>query len=249
MGARIWIEAYAVLAHTNSQMTARASPTIEDYLQAIYSLEGEGETVFSARLARRMRVTPPTAWATVRRMVRDGLVTLDVKKVVHLTGEGQRLAEDIVRRHRLSERFLTDVLGLDWADAHEEAHRFEHAMSPRLEQRIVALLRNPQSCPHGSPIPGSGASADPGLVPLTSLVAGDEATIALISEELEEDLELLRYLERGGLMPGRHIRMVEVAPFSGIVVIESDGHQMPLGLPVAAKIRVRPAQSGAALAS
>jgi len=230
-------------------MPTHASPKIEDYLQAIYSLDGEGETIFSARLARRMGVTPPTAWATVRRMVRDGLVKLDAKKVVHLTTEGQKLAEDTVRRHRLSERFLTDVLGLDWADAHEEAHRFEHAMTDRLEARIVDLLGNPGSCPHGSPIPGSGYRVDPSLVPLTALAAGAEATIGFISEELEEDLELLRYLERGGLKPGRHIRIMEVAPFSGIVVIESDGLQVPLGLPVAAKIRVRPLSEAVPLSS
>ena len=116
------------------------TPTVEDYLHAIYSLQGEGEEVFSARLARRMRVAPPTAWATVRRMLRDGLVTLDRKKTIHLTEKGQRLAENIVRRHRLAERFLTDILGLGWADCHEEAHLFEHALTPRLEQRIVCLL-------------------------------------------------------------------------------------------------------------
>src|SRR3990172_13426950 len=116
--------------------TVKPSPAIEDYLQAIYSLTGEGETVISARLARRMRVTPPTAWATVRRMVRDGLVTLDAKKVTHLTARGRELAEDIVKRHRLAERFLVDVLGLGWAEAHEEAHRFEHAITPPPEARI-----------------------------------------------------------------------------------------------------------------
>ncbi len=139
----------------------KPSPTVEDYLQAIYSLEGEGETVISARLARRMRVTPPTAWATVQRMVRDGRVELDAKKVVRLTEAGRAAAEDIVRRHRLSERFLTDILGLGWAEAHEEAHRFEHAMSSRLEERILALLGNPTHCPHGSPIPGTGGRVAP----------------------------------------------------------------------------------------
>ena len=221
----------------------RPSPTIEDYLQAIYSLEGEGETVISARLARRMRVTPPTAWATVRRMVRDGIVKLDAKKVIRLTAQGHELAEDIVRRHRLAERFLTDVLGLGWADAHEEAHRFEHAMSSRLAERIVAMLGNPQTCPHGSPIPGSGARLATDLVTLNSLAAGAEGTLEFISEELEEDMDLLRYLERGGLMPGRRVRMVEVAPFSGVVVVETNGTQVPLGLSVAAKIRVRPARA------
>jgi len=221
---------------------AQPTPTVEDYLQAIYSLEGEGETVISARLARRMRVTPPTAWATVRRMLRDGLVKLDAKKVIRFTPKGHELAEDIVRRHRLAERFLTDVLGFGWADAHEEAHRFEHAMSPRLATRIVELLGNPQTCPHGSPIPGSGAKLAQDLVSLSSLAEGEEAVVEFISEELEEDLELLRYLERGRLMPGRRIRTVEVAAFSGVIVVESDGCQVPLGLPVAAKIRVRPAR-------
>lgn len=220
------------------------SSTIEDYLQAIYSLEGEGETVFSARLARRMRVTPPTAWATVRRMIRDGLVTLDERKVIHLTKRGRELAEDIVRRHRLAERFLCDVLGLGWAEAHEEAHRFEHAITPKLEARMLALAGNPTTCPHGSPIPGTGGKLDPNLVPLKSLSEGDEAVIEFISEELEEDPDLLRYLERGGLIPGSRVRVVEVAPYSGLLVLERNGNRVPLGLPIAARIRVRPLGRG-----
>ena len=218
---------------------ARPSTTVEDYLQAIYSLEGEGETVISARLARRMRVTPPTAWATVRRMVRDNLVTLDNKKVIRLTPRGHELAEDIVKRHRLAERFLCNVLGLGWAEVHEEAHHFEHAITPRLEARIFALAGNPTTCPHGSPIPGTGGKMAPDLALLDSLATGEEATVEFISEELEEDLELLRYLERGGIKPGSRIRVVEVAPYTGVVIVERDGAQVPLGLPIAAKIRVR----------
>ena len=218
---------------------ARPSITIEDYLQAIYSLEGEGDTVISARLARRMRVTPPTAWATVRRMVRDALVKLDEKKVIRLTPKGRELAEDIVKRHRLAERFLCDVLGLGWAEAHEEAHRFEHAITPRLEARIFALAGNPTTCPHGSPIPGTGGKVPKDLVPLSALTAGEEATVQFISEELEEDIDLLRYLERGKVMPGSRVRVLEVAPYTGVLILERDGAQVPLGLPVAAKIRVR----------
>ncbi len=218
---------------------ARPSTTIEDYLQAIYSLEGEGETVISARLARRMRVTPPTAWATVRRMVRDQLVKLDEKKVIRLTPKGHELAEDIVKRHRLAERFLCDVMGLGWSEAHEEAHRFEHAITPRLEARIFALAGNPTTCPHGSPIPGTGGKMATDLVALSSLTAGEEATVQFISEELEEDIDLLRYLERGKVMPGSRIRVLEVAPYTGVLVLERDGSQVPLGLLVAAKIRVR----------
>lgn len=216
-----------------------ATDTIEDYLQAIYSLEGEGETVISARLARRMRVTPPTAWATVRRMVRDGLVTLDDKKVIHFTSKGHELAEDITRRHRLSERFLVDVMGMGWAEAHEEAHQFEHAVTPRLEKSIMRMAGNPKTCPHGSPIPGTGAKLDPNLERLGDLKPGDEATLVHISEELEEDHELLVFLEKHKMIPGSPVRVVEATPSTGVIVVERDGADVPLGLEVAGRIRVR----------
>ena len=213
--------------------------TVEDYLQAIYSLEGEGDTVISARLARRMHVTPPTAWATVRRMVRDGLVELDGRKVVRLTPKGHDLAEDITRRHRLAERFLVDVMGLGWAEAHEEAHQFEHAITPRLYDKIMELAGNPKTCPHGSPIPGTGYRLSPELQPLASLNAGDEASVVFISEELEEDQELMKYLERSQMMPGRKLTVIETSPSTGVMVVERDGQNVPLGLAVAAKIRVK----------
>ncbi len=230
--------------------STQPTTTIEDYLQTIYSLQTEGETVISARLARWMRVTPPTAWATVHRMERDGLVAIDDKKVIRLTRRGLALAENVARRHRLSERFLVDILGLGWAEAHEEAHRFEHGVSPRVDERIFALLNNPTTCPHGSPIPGTGAKLDPNLVPMDSLKKGDKATVRFISEELEEDLDLLRYLEQGNVKPGREIRVREMVPSSGVVVIDTGGQSVSLGLAVAAKIRVmpsrRPAKAGAA---
>jgi DtxR family Mn-dependent transcriptional regulator len=232
--------------------TAQPTATIDDYLLAIYSLqsEGEGETAISARLARWMRVTPPTAWATVRRMERDGLVEIDRKKVIRLTPKGLELAENIARRHRLSERFLTDVLGLGWAEAHEEAHRFEHGVSPRVEELIFTILNKPTTCPHGSPIPGTGAKLDPNLVPMDSLKRGEKATVRLISEDLKEDLELLRYLERGKITPDQEITIRELVPSTGVVIIEADGQSVSLGLGVAAKIRVLPSRrrgtSGAA---
>ena len=218
--------------------STQPTTTIEDYLQTIYSLQTEGETVISARLARWMRVTPPTAWATVHRMERDGLVAIDDKKVIRLTPKGLKLAENVARRHRLSERFLTDILGLGWAEAHEEAHRFEHGISPRVDEGIFALLDHPTTCPHGSPIPGTGAKLDPNLVPMDGLKKGDKATVRFISEELEEDLELLRYLEQGNVKPGREITVREMVPSSGVVVIDTGGQSVSLGLPVAAKIRV-----------
>lgn len=216
------------------------SPAIEDYLQGIYSLAGENETVISARIARRMGVTPPTAWAAVQRMSRDGLVLLNDKKTITLTEKGRALAESIVRRHRLSERFLTDVLGFAWADAHVEAHRFEHGISPKIEEGIINLLKNPDTCPHGSPIPGSGYTLPTDAIPLTQVSIDTPVIVTLISEELEEDGELLSYLERGGVMPKRIVEVTEKA--GGVVILNVEGMKVPLSQDVAARIRVRPAE-------
>ena len=224
--------------------TAQPTSTIDDYLLAIFNLqtEGEAETVISARLARWMRVTPPTAWATVRRMERDGLVEIDQKKVIRFTPKGLKLAENIARRHRISERFLTDILGLDWAEAHEEAHRFEHGVSARVEERIFAILNRPTTCPHGGPIPGTGAKLDPNLVPMSNLKKGETATVRFISEDLKDDLDLLRYLERGKIIPDQEITIEELVPSTEVVIIKADGQTVSLGLAVAAKIRVLPSR-------
>jgi len=177
-------------------------------------------------------------------MARDGLVELDGRKVITLTKRGRKLAEDITRRHRLAERFLCDVMGLGWAEAHEEAHFFEHAITPRLEKKIFELAGNPKTCPHGSPIPGTGARLAPDLVALSSLNAGEEATLQFISEELEEDRELLNYLERSRMTPGSPIRISDHSRSTGVVVVERDGAAVPLGLAVAQKIRVRRRSAG-----
>lgn len=219
----------------------RLSATIEDYLQSIYSLETEGERVISARLARWMRVTPPTAWATVQRMQRDGMLHVDEKKTIHLTADGRKLAESVARRHRLSERFLNDVLGLGWAEAHEEAHHFEHGMTPVIEARIIKLLNNPKTCPHGSPIPGTGAKLDPHWVPLDTFEESQKAIIRFISEELEEDLELLQYLEHHGLKPGQKVTVEEKVPAAKLMVLNAGSENVSLGLEVAARIRAEKA--------
>jgi DtxR family Mn-dependent transcriptional regulator len=223
-------------------VTANGEPskTVDDYLQTIYSLETEGERAYSGRLARWMRVRPPTAWATVKRMERDGLVLLDETKAIHLTEAGRRLAEIIARRHRLSERYLTDVLGLGWAEGHAEAHRFEHGITPLIEERILHLLGNPRTCPHGSPIPGTGAVLNPQLVALTRLEPGCRASVEFISEELEEDTEVLKYLESQGLRPGTAVRIKERVPAMEVMVVEGPFGDVPLGVTVASRIRALP---------
>ena len=224
----------------NAANADQPTDTIEDYLQTIYSLETEGEKPISARLARWMNVTPPTAWATVQRMHRDGLVDLDDKKIIHLTDHGRELAMSVARRHRLAERFLTDVLKLGWAEAHQQAHHFEHGMTPIIEERLFKLLDNPTTCPHGSPIPGTGATLGEDWVTLDSLAPGAGAILKFISEELEEDSELLGYLDRHNLRPGQDIRIVEKVMSSGVIAIDNGTETVSLGLAAAARIRVLP---------
>ena len=144
------------------------------------------------------------------------------------------------RRHRLSERFLCDVLGLGWAEAHEEAHRFEHGMTPVIEEKIFELLGHPKTCPHGSPIPGTGYTLSPDLRPLDSFQVGAKARIEFISEELEEDLELLRYLERHDLRPGHAVEVQEKVLSAGLLVLRGDRGEVALGLQVASRIKALP---------
>ena len=215
----------------------RMSNTIEDYLQSIYSLETEGERTISARLARWMRVTPPTAWATVQRMHRDGMVEIDGKKTILLTPKGRALAESVARRHRLSERFLNDVLGLGWAEAHQEAHHFEHGITPVIEARMVDIMHNPTTCPHGSPIPGTGATLDPTWRSLDKFAPGDRIRIRFISEELEMDLDLLHYLDKHNMRPGQEVTVTDKMKTGDLLVLRSGDEDVSLGLQVASRIR------------
>src|SRR3972149_6856106 len=132
----------------------RPTETIEDYLQLIYTMRSEGKPIIAARIKERRSVSAPTAWATLKRMERDGLVRLDRNHEIELSPKGQQLAESIIRRHMLAERLLTDILKLEWAEVHDEAHKIEHAISPIVERQILTILNNPQTCPHGNPIPG-----------------------------------------------------------------------------------------------
>src|SRR5512134_3545216 len=142
----------------NSNIEAhKITHALEDYLKAIYQLAEESQPVIAARIADETGVTPSTMFATLRRLAKEGYVSINRRKEIHLTNDGRRVAENIVRRHFLMERFLTDLLGLDWVKAHQEAHRLEHAISQEVEERLAKLLKNPTTCPHGNPIPGASA--------------------------------------------------------------------------------------------
>src|SRR6266704_2792765 len=135
------------------------SATVEEYLETIYNMSMEGEVVIGARLAERFRVAAPTVTEMLKRLVRNGYVEMDNKRHVMLTEAGNKAAEAVLRRHRLTECFLVDMLGMQHEEVHEEACRLEHFISGAVEARVIASLNNPLTCPHGNPIPGSVANA------------------------------------------------------------------------------------------
>lgn len=214
------------------------TPAVEEYLEAIYKMSLEEDVVIAARLAERMGVSPPTVADMLRRLTENGFVKSSRKEGVRLTGEGEKLAEALVRRHRLWERFLTDVLGFDWDQVHEEACKLEHAISDQVEERLAHMLGDPETCPHGHPIPG-GRRFRKGKIkckPLSDLCVGDAAVIERVSEE---EPKLLQYLASLGLTPDAKIAVQEIAPFKGPMLVEVAGAQYALGQEVASKIMVR----------
>jgi len=216
----------------------KPSKTIEDYLQVMHYMTRDGASIIGARLAERIGVAPPTVTATLQRMSRDHLITMDDHKVVHLTDEGREQAESIVRRHALAERLLTEILGLGWSESHEEAHLVEHVISPKVEQRLMTVLGNPLTCPHGNPIPGTGARPSPYAFPLSEVRTGQQVVVERIVEEAEDDLELMNFYERSGLKPRVPLDVVEVSSAAGLITVVRDGERIPLGMAAAAKLRV-----------
>jgi DtxR family Mn-dependent transcriptional regulator len=219
-------------------MDHKPSKTIEDYLQVMHYMTRDGATIIGARLAERIGVAPPTVTATLQRMTRDGLVTMDDHKVVHLTEFGREQAESIVRRHALAERLLTEILGLGWSESHEEAHMVEHVISPKVEQRLMTVLGNPMTCPHGNPIPGTGAKPSPYAFPLSDVRVGQQVVVERIVEEAEDDVELMNFYERSGLKPRAPLDVVEVSSAAGLITVIREGERIPLGMAAAAKLRV-----------
>jgi DtxR family Mn-dependent transcriptional regulator len=193
------------------------SEVVEEYCVTTYNLTMEGEPVIGARLAERFHVAPPTVTETLKRMVRDGLIAMDARRQVTLTPKGLALAESVLRRHRLTERFLVDVLGMQWHEVHEEATRLEHRISGAVEERVLAALGQPTTCPHGNPIPGCVPSArtylaDRGALRLLDATLGQPVAILLVSEVVEDEEALIAYLHERGLTPGTRLTLVARHP-------------------------------------
>jgi DtxR family Mn-dependent transcriptional regulator len=181
---------------TSETATATATVAEEEYLQILFWLQEAGLPMTGANVARAMQLSPPTVHEMVGRLERDGYVTRGEHKVIAFTTEGAEQAESIVRRHRLIERFLTDVLKVPWDEVHEEAERLEHAMSPVLEQRMLAAIGDAKTCPHGHPIAAGARLAG---VPLADVELGASVRILRFENEAED---LLHYLKASGVEPG-----------------------------------------------
>ena len=214
------------------------SHALEDYLKAIYQLSEEAKPVIAAKIAAETGVSPSTIFATLRRLAKEGYVTINRRKEIQLTDDGRKVAENIVRRHFLMERFLTDLLELDWAKAHQEAHRLEHAISPEVEERLAKLLKNPTTCPHGNPIPGARSGPAPKTIPLSDAVDGQQVELDYITEGGERDARLLGFMQEHHLVPGAKVQVLDVAPSLGMMSLKVGQDEFSLGIEAAKKIRV-----------
>jgi DtxR family Mn-dependent transcriptional regulator len=213
------------------------SSTLQEYLEAIYKISLSGD-VRPTQIAEAISVSGPTVTATLRRLEAASLITRPDGGVA-LTEQGRREAIAVIRRHRIAERFLVDVLDLPWESVHEEACLLEHAMSPRVLASLEKFLNNPSVCPHGHPIPSvDGAVSEPAGVPLGTLSAGASGTVVRVSEE---DDQVLAYLGSLHLVPGSPVRVKEVAPFDGPLLVTVSGAEHALSREVAALVFVETA--------
>ncbi len=200
-------------------------PAFEEYCETIFELEEDDVAVIQARMAERLQVSRPAVSEMIKRLETEGLITTD--GAIRLTPAGQGLAQRVVRRHRLAERFLTDMLGMSWAEAHHEAGRWEHVISDGVEAAMDRVLGNPTTCPHGNPIPGSRYLA-PAMIPLSDVVVGSRFTITRIPEELEFTPGLLDFLEESSILPG-HAGVLSSTSPDGTITIEIEGRFVGVG--------------------
>jgi DtxR family Mn-dependent transcriptional regulator len=218
----------------------------ENYLLSIFRMEEQSVRVTYTQLSEHLKTLPvdeglgtslSSVVGMIRRMVREGLAETTANKDVVLTSEGHRSAESIVRRHRLAERMVVDILGLELHKAHVEAHRLEHAISPELEEKIVARLGNPTTCPFGHPIPGSGYIPHNHSVTLDEARPGQSLEIDRIPED---DQSLLEYFVANDLIPGQPVKVKEAAMARGVITLECKDREVVFSYGVAELIKVCP---------
>ena len=202
-------------------------PAFEEYCETIFELEEDDIDVIQARIVERLQVSRPAVSEMIKKMGEANLVYFHGTQI-HLTDDGKSLANQVVRRHRLAERFLTDILGLSWADAHHEAGRWEHVISSSVEDAFLRVLDDPTTCPHGNPIPGTDYQTPEGTSVLSDLDAGNNFVVERIPEELEFQPGLLEFLEESNLIPGENGTVTAVSP-DGTTTVEVKGTMIGVG--------------------
>jgi DtxR family transcriptional regulator, Mn-dependent transcriptional regulator len=235
--------------------TGEPSEAASEYLMTIRYMHGEGQPVIAARLSERLGVSAATVSEMVTRLVREQLISVDGEtRQLNLTDRGREAAERAFRRHALSEWLLTEVVGLGWAEADEEAHHLQHALSDRVTDRIDELLGRPPTCPHGNPIPRDGKTPErPAGSRMSDAQSGSTITVLRVTEEAEEDARLLTFLQENGVRPGHAFDVIDVAEHIGTMTIRRvdgesmDGHEVTIGLVAAAKLRVLDGRADPAL--
>ena len=203
----------------------KLSATIEDYLSLIYVFERDHEPVIGVHLADLVGVTPPTVTNTLKRMARDGLVSMD-DKGTRLTRTGRASARIMMRRHMLMEWMM--VNRLPWSKLHQEAHNLEHAISAEAESALIKELGYPQTCPHGNPLPGC-ESAVASWIPLTKISPGEKVIIRRVHELAEHNAELMAFLESNAIMPGAQVLVKQALAFNQTITLEVEGKDTTLG--------------------
>lgn len=209
---------------------------VEDYLKTIYELEARSGAAATSEIAARLSLTPASVTGMVRRLARQGLLTHEPYRGVRLTELGRRNALRILRRHRILETYLSQVLGFPWDEVHEEAERLEHAASDALIERMAAALEHPESDPHGAPIPTADGKIDErSHIALSDLDVGESAVMVRVSDK---NPSMLRYLAEIGLQPGVSLRLLERAPFDGPITVRIAGSELAIGPSLAAQVLV-----------
>jgi DtxR family Mn-dependent transcriptional regulator len=222
--------------------SATPATVAPEYLEAVYEMAEEGIPTVQARVAQWMGVSPGAVSQAVKKLLAAGLVETEGREL-RFTPAGRDVAEHLVRRHRLAEHFLIRIIGLPWHKAHEEAERWERVISDQVEERMIAILQDPATCPHGNPIPGSSHTVDySSLVPLRDVEAGGRGVLRRLTEDLELDLDVMRFFEESGLMPGGRIEVERVAP-DGTMQLRVNGAGVALGAHLSDNLWVQPSAS------
>ncbi len=209
----------------------------EDYLKVIYEIERDGEAAATTAIAERLHIAPASVSGMVRRLARQGLVTVERYRGARLTPKGRRVALQMIRRHRVLESYLVTQLGYGWDGVHDEAERLEHAASPDLIDRMAAALGDPTVDPHGAPIPRADGTVDDARLPvLNDLAVGEQGRVARMSDR---DPALLRYLGELGIRPGVTLRLVDRAPFDGPLTVAVGRARHVIGVTVATRVYIR----------